>query len=607
MAVFLNSDALATRYVPGPSMERGHALSVYPHPSEPRLVYAFGKFVVVRSLDDSADNFVYRGHKYAVKCCAFSPNGYWVASGDEAGFLRVWSWDNPEHVLKIEVQVFAGAIKDLCWDGESKKIALVGDGKGVVAKCVVWDTGNSCGAMVGHSKRAPTVAYRQQRPFRILTGSEDFKTCFYKGPPFKLDHSDATHRNYVNCVRYAKDGSLAASCGSDKKILLYEGAEGAVVRECDGKEGHPKGSVYSIAFSDDGASLLAASADKSLSVFATGDGSMISTTAMGADVGDMQMCALYVRDRALSFSLSGDLNYLDVTAAGCAVSRVVQAPQAPVSAMAVCGDATVVAGCNDGTVFTNDGREWRKVVGAVKGSYQRAAHGGKVTAVAGLDGGGFASAGYDDAVRFCADGAAYGACVAVEGQPVGLAALEGGAVAFATTKGVGVAAAAGVSKFESTAWDPTAVAAAPGGAAFAVGAKDGTIRVFSAAVAETKVLPAHRGAVTALAYSPDGAKLAAGDADREIKVYDATSYAVLLQNLWRYHTARVTAVAWDPTSSYLSSTSLDESIFVWSLADPQKSAHKYDFTHKDGTVALAYKGAQVVSAGNDGCVCVWNV
>ena len=106
MSVFLSNEALAARFVPGPSMERGHALTAfYAHPKEARAVYCFGKYVVVRSLTDSSDNFVYRGHKFDVGCAAFSPNGYWVASGDANGFLRVWSWDNPEHILKVERKV----------------------------------------------------------------------------------------------------------------------------------------------------------------------------------------------------------------------------------------------------------------------------------------------------------------------------------------------------------------------------------------------------------------------------------------------------------------------------------------------------------------------
>jgi WD40 repeat protein len=73
----------------------------------------------------------------------FSPSGNWVASGDIAGKVRVWAYDHEEKVLKIEVQPFAGEIKDICWDPENKRIVAVGDGAGIKAKCFMWDTGNS--------------------------------------------------------------------------------------------------------------------------------------------------------------------------------------------------------------------------------------------------------------------------------------------------------------------------------------------------------------------------------------------------------------------------------------------------------------------------------
>ncbi|KAH8074580.1 hypothetical protein JL721_2147 [Aureococcus anophagefferens] len=519
---------------------------------EPKLVYCFGKYVVARNLNDSGDNFVYRGHKYDVGAAAFSPNGYWVASGDAGGFLRL-ELGQPGARPQVEVQVFAGAIKDLQWDGESKKIVVVGDGKGVVAKCVMWDTGNAAGEMA--------------RPFRIMTGSEDFKCAFYKGPPFKLDHTCAEHKNYVNKVAYSPSGDFVASVGSDKKIVLYDGKEGTVAGELKGDgKAHPQGSVYSCAWAPDSSKLLTASADKALHLWDVGAKSLVATKAMGADVADMQMAAVWVHGQAMSVSLSGDVNYLDEA---LNVTKVVQAPQAPVSAMAVVG-STIVAGCNDGTVFkSTDAKSWTKLDGAVPRSHVRAAHGGKVTAVAAF-GGGFATAGFDDTVRFC-DGAAYDAEVKVDGQPKGLAA-GGDNVAVATT-----------------------------------GPRDRTARSASSTRRRwSRCRPS--GEITSLAWSPDGSKLAAGDADREIKVYDASAgFAVVVQNLWRFHTARVTALAWSPDSMFLASSSNDESIFYWSLANPQKSAHKYDFTHKDGTTALAFLGGNVVSAGNDACVCLWTV
>ena len=52
---------------------------------------------------------------------------------DTSGKVRVWSWDNPEHMTKLETPVFSGEVKDLDWDSESKKIVAVGDGSPMVA------------------------------------------------------------------------------------------------------------------------------------------------------------------------------------------------------------------------------------------------------------------------------------------------------------------------------------------------------------------------------------------------------------------------------------------------------------------------------------------
>jgi WD40 repeat protein len=77
-----------------------------------------------------------------------------------------------------------------------------------------WDTANNhhLGEMVGHTKKVNSVSYKPTRPFRVMSASEDMKTCCYVGPPFKLDHSDnSAHSNFVNCVRYSPDGNRCVS------------------------------------------------------------------------------------------------------------------------------------------------------------------------------------------------------------------------------------------------------------------------------------------------------------------------------------------------------------------------------------------------------------
>ena len=82
------------------------------------------------------------------------------------------------------------------------------------------------------------------------------KTIQHTGPPFKLDHSNACHTNFVNCVRYSADGQFAISVGSDKKIQIYDGSTGTPSAEVLDAHG---GSIYSASFSPDGSQFVTSS------------------------------------------------------------------------------------------------------------------------------------------------------------------------------------------------------------------------------------------------------------------------------------------------------------------------------------------------------------
>ena len=59
----------------------------------------------------------------------FSPSGYYVASGDSSGMVRVWDPVGPEMITKGEFGILSGPINDIAWDGESKRLIAVGNGK----------------------------------------------------------------------------------------------------------------------------------------------------------------------------------------------------------------------------------------------------------------------------------------------------------------------------------------------------------------------------------------------------------------------------------------------------------------------------------------------
>lgn len=148
------------------------------------------------------------------------------------------------------------------------------------------------GEFDGHSRRVLSCAIKPTRPFRIVTCGEDFLVNFYEGPPFKFKLSSRSdipnicslslkkentflflacvfsnclrvccllvnreHSNFVNCVRFAPDGSKFITVSSDKKGIIYDGKTCEILGELSSDDGH-KGSIYAVSWSPDGQQVL---------------------------------------------------------------------------------------------------------------------------------------------------------------------------------------------------------------------------------------------------------------------------------------------------------------------------------------------------------------
>lgn len=48
---------------------------------------------------------------------------------DASGKVRIWDTTQKEHILKYEYTPFVGTIKDIAWTEDSKRIAVVGEGR----------------------------------------------------------------------------------------------------------------------------------------------------------------------------------------------------------------------------------------------------------------------------------------------------------------------------------------------------------------------------------------------------------------------------------------------------------------------------------------------
>lgn len=92
---------------PLPSTTRGEPVGVFSgkcgrfSSEKSMLLYASGRLVICRGIGGNGEVFAYRGHTSPVTAAAFSPSGCYVASADARGKLRVWSYDNEEHLAKL--------------------------------------------------------------------------------------------------------------------------------------------------------------------------------------------------------------------------------------------------------------------------------------------------------------------------------------------------------------------------------------------------------------------------------------------------------------------------------------------------------------------------
>ena len=100
-----------------------------PKLSSPALAnhWAFqsGKSIFVRSIDNPSQSKQYTGHTNATTVARFSPSGYYIASGDVSGSVRVWDCVG-EGATKGDYGIIAGRINDIAWDADSQRIIAVG-------------------------------------------------------------------------------------------------------------------------------------------------------------------------------------------------------------------------------------------------------------------------------------------------------------------------------------------------------------------------------------------------------------------------------------------------------------------------------------------------
>jgi WD40 repeat protein len=284
------------------------------------------------------------------------------------------------------------------------------------------------------------------------------------------------------------------------------------------------GWVGAVAFSPDGKTLVAASADGTITFWGPDGGKPV--LASKAHKGPISALAFTPDGKALASAGFDRTVRLWGLAPGATGAVTLRGHKGVVTSVAFSPDGkTLASGSVDGSV-----RLWD--VDSCKGVAELRRHTSWVNAVAFAPDGTLASAGSDNRVILWAR-------QGKDWQPRKTFTVPEGEV--------------------------RSVAFAPGGKTLAAGLRYGTVRVWDVARGKSLAkLKEHASDVWAVAFSPDGKRLASGDGDwdrpGEVRLHDTRSWT---RQLTLAHTGEVLCVAFSPDGRRLAAGSWDRTVRVW--------------------------------------------
>eukprot|EP00475_Leptophrys_vorax_P042069 TRINITY_DN79392_c0_g1_i1.p1 TRINITY_DN79392_c0_g1~~TRINITY_DN79392_c0_g1_i1.p1 ORF type:complete len:610 (-),score=143.91 TRINITY_DN79392_c0_g1_i1:33-1862(-) len=597
---------------PLPDGNRGYRTVLDVSSKGDTIAYCNAKHVFLRSLSNLDHVEVFSEHKCQVNCARFSPNGEWVASGDNKGRVLIWSVKT--QMVKSTVEVNKRVL-DLAWSDDNQRILAVGDGSDTFGRAFIWNSGNNIGEITGHVKLILTCDFKPTRPYRLVTGSEDQIVNFFTGPPFKLEDSKRNHTRYPNQVAFSKDGASFISVGADKKIVLYEGKTGEVIKEIEDPEGH-SGGIIAFAWSPDNTEILTVSADQTSKIWNVGEGKVITTFRFSDnedDFGHQQVGAVWTKDYLLSLALRGNLNFLDKTDSS-KPKKTLKGHQSTLTASAVdpVSKQVYVADLS-GRVCRYEGKssECEEITGR--------GHGNTPIPYIAVNAAGdkFITVGNDDNFLVSeTKGDSFGnASVALGGQIAG-AALGSKNVhrAYVATKNnklfiIDFSGSPSIVGELELPWKPTTIALSPDEAQIAVAGAEKLILITISGETLTisGKLEKHVAQISALAYSPDGRYIASADRDKLIWCWDRVK-GEPSNTGWKFHDSMPTSVEFSPDGTKCLTASMDGNVIVWKDLDTfnNKQRGVCENAHLGGvTVAHWIDNSTFVSIGDDRTIKFW--
>lgn len=595
-----------------PRTTRGAFTNISADPKGKNFLYVNGNSVFIRRIDEPFECDVYTEHSQPVTVARYSPSGFYIASADQSGKVRIWDTVNKEHILKNEFQPLSGSVKDLQWSADNQRIVVGGEGREKFGHVFNADTGTSTGEIMGTSKPINSVDFKPTRPFRCVVASEDNSVCYFEGPPFKWKKTLNEHQRFVNVVRYSPSGEQFASGGADGRLFVYEGKTGELLAELGDPVAAHSGGIYSLCWSPDSKFVLTVSGDKTAKLWnLDAQNKLVRVFKFGDTVEDQQVGCLWQNEHVLTVSLSGQINYINPWASGADdfFVRKLKGHSKSITAVEASGQY-ILSGSHDGVlVWWNaaDGHMDFVQAGPVAG------HTNQVQSIRfDSDRNQAITCGLDDVVKFV-DMAhkKYTHEIRMNSQPQGVDVNGSFAVVACINQLVLMREGRQVGLM-ALEYETTSVSVMRAGSGVAVGGRDNKVHLYEVvgdAFECVCELP-ERDFVTAVRYSNDGQYLAVADNAKNVKCYriEGKSYSDVTKGLWQHHAGRITSLSWSPDSTHLATSSVDTHSYVYTPAKISQYVHIKNAHPLNPLTASAWlDNSHLVTASQDCCIRKWKI
>ncbi|XP_065919248.1 WD repeat-containing protein 1-like [Dysidea avara] len=589
-----------------PRTQRGIPLVIKGDPKGKNILYCNGNSVVIRDIANPGISDVYTQHSVPASVATYAPSGFYIASGDNSGKIRIWDTTQAEHILKYEYQPIAGVIKDIVWSPDSKRIAVCGEGREKYGHVFLWDSGSSVGEIIGHSKPINSIDYRPTRPFRVATGGEDRIACWFEGPPFRYKNAFHDHERFVNVVRFSPDGERLLTGGADGKVFIYNGKDGEKLGSLGGDANAHSGGIYALSWGPDSEHVLTASGDKTCKLWDVQTSQVVTEFKMGNTVEDQQVSCLWQGEYLLSVSLTGNINYLDRNNPDKPL-RVLTGHNKNITALSSYNKGTTLYSASfDGrVVHWNSENGDMDVVSGRPHTYEvcRIAPGSnKLYTIA-----------QDKLFRnILPDSQEFGPeSVLLDGlDPKDAAVASDGTAVVATNSMLVLIRDNKRVSDLAVSYDPVSADMHPTKPEVAIGSKDSKVYIYTIDGNELtlkQTLDYYSGEVSAVSYSPGGDYLAVSGGGRKLYIYETGSYKLNQDTL--VHLARVTSVAWSPDSSMVATGGVDTNLVVAKLGDLDNKKVMVKGAHPLAPIdSVTWLSNEVLASGaSDCCIRLWDV